>query len=96
MNALIVGGDRITPYRDFLAQRGYAEIHHWSGRNQSDSHRRMPNSTQLIVVLVDYANHSLVRNVKVMAQKNKIPIIFSRRCASQIGTELAQLVKKAA
>ena len=91
MEALIVGGDRVSTYRDFLAQRGYESIHHWSGRRQSECHRSMPADLNLVVVLVDYVNHGLARSVKQMANRQKVPIIFSRRSVGQIDMELCQL-----
>lgn len=31
MTAVIVGGDRVASYREYLNRRGYAPVRHWDG-----------------------------------------------------------------
>lgn len=89
MIALIVGGDRVASYSDFLQKQGYATVHHWNGRRKSECHRQIPSGTRLVVVLVDQVNHLLALKARRTANKMRVPIVFSRRCLSQLGEALA-------
>lgn len=96
MAVLIVGGDRINSYREFLAARGYADIRHWPGRKNSFCHREIPRDTRLIVVFVDQVNHALAWKVRRQAGERALPIVFSRRSLAQLGTALGAAVAAAA
>jgi len=91
MAALIVGGDRVASYRDFLAARGYLPVRHWSGRNQSECHRRIPVDTRVVVVIVDQVSHGLARKIRRDADAMAVPVVFSRRCLGQLSAALACL-----
>ncbi len=91
MSALIVGGDRIGSYRDFLAERGFSPVRHWPGRKQSECHRCIPRDTRVIVVMVDQVNHGLARKVRQSAGEMAVPVVFSRRCIGQLGSLLAAI-----
>lgn len=88
MTALIIGGDRVATYRDFLQSRGYATIRHWNGRKNSECHRQIPTDTRLVVVLVDQVNHGLAKKARRTANEMRVPIVFSRRCLGQLGEAL--------
>lgn len=89
MSALIVGGDRVGPYRDFLVGRGFAPVRHWSGRNQSECHRPIPLDTRVVVVMVDFINHGLAKKIRRAAGDMAVPIVFSRRSIGQLSSALA-------
>lgn len=89
MTVLIVGGDRIETYRSLLEARGYAPVHHWTGRKGSDCHREIPEDTRLIVVLPHFVNHGLATKIRRSADLRALPIVFSRSVA-----RLDQLVSK--
>jgi len=89
MAALIVGGDRVGTYKDFLVQQGYAPVRHWSGRKQSECHRTIPVDTRVVVVMVDYVNHGLARKIRRSADDMDVPVVFSRRCVGQLSNALA-------
>ncbi|MEY4591793.1 MAG: hypothetical protein RIR18_688 [Pseudomonadota bacterium] len=88
MSALIVGGDRISTYRDFLTSRGFANVRHWTGRKNSECHRELPVDTELVVVLVDYVNHGLARKIRRIAGERDVPIVFSKRSIGQLDSQL--------
>lgn len=88
MGALIIGGDRIASYRDYLQERGFFPIHHWNGRKNSECHRRIPLDTHLVVVLVDQVNHGLARKVRRHAEQMGVPVVFSRRCLGLLDAAL--------
>jgi len=89
MAALIVGGDRVGTYKDFLAERGYGPVRHWSGRKQSECHRTIPIDTRVVVVMVDYVNHGLARKIRRSADEMDVPVVFSRRSVGQLSSALA-------
>lgn len=91
MSALIVGGDRVAAYKDWLAARGYFPVRHWNGRKQSECHRRIPADTKLVVVLVDQVNHGLAKKARREADDMNVPVVFSRRSVGQLGEALASL-----
>jgi hypothetical protein len=88
MAALIVGGDRIDTYKDFLASQGYEPVRHWSGRKQSECHRSIPLDTRVVVVMVDYVNHGLARKIRRSAGNMAVPVVFSRRSIGQLSSAL--------
>lgn len=89
MAALIVGGDRVGPYKEFLAQQGFMPVRHWSGRNQSECHRSIPLDTRVVVVMVDQINHGLARKIRRAADSMSVPIVFSKRSVCQLSSVLA-------
>lgn len=78
MSVLVVGGDRGGVYREQLQALGYPVVAHWSGRNGSDCHRKIPDGTRLVVVLIGYVNHGLARKVRRLAKEMAVEIVFSR------------------
>lgn len=94
MSALIIGGDRVASYRDWLSDRGYFPVRHWNGRKNSECHRQIPLDTRLVIVLVDQVNHGLVKKMKRTADEMDVPVVFSRRCVSQLGEAIATLAAR--
>lgn len=91
MSALIVGGDRVGPYRDYLLGQGFGPVRHWSGRKQSECHRSIPLDTRVVVVMVDFINHGLARKIRRAAEDMAVPIVFSRRSIGQLSSALADV-----
>ncbi|HQR57798.1 MAG TPA: DUF2325 domain-containing protein [Azonexus sp.] len=91
MAALIVGGDRVGPYKEVLAQQGFLPVRHWSGRNQSEAHRPIPLDTRVVVVMVDQVSHGLVRKIRRVADAMSVPVVFSRRSVGQLSSALASV-----
>lgn len=91
MAALIVGGDRVEPFRDFLEGWGYQPVRHWNGRKPSTSHKTIPADTRLVVMLVDQINHSLALNIRRAANERSLPIVFSKRSRGQLQEALVNL-----
>jgi hypothetical protein len=89
MAALIVGGDKVGPYKDFLATLGYQPVRHWSGRKPSACHRPIPLDTRVVVVMVDQVNHGLARKIRRVADDMAVPVVFSKRSLGQLSSALA-------
>ncbi|UCV05944.1 DUF2325 domain-containing protein [Dechloromonas denitrificans] len=89
MAALIVGGDRVGNFKDYLVQQGYVPVRHWTGRNQSECHRTIPIDTRVVVVMVDQVNHGLAKKIRRAADEMDVPVVFSRRSVGQLSSALA-------
>lgn len=89
MSALIVGGDKVGHYEEFLAARGYSPVHHWCGRKPGTCRRPIPLDTRVVVVMVDQINHNLARKIRRSADDMAVPVIFSKRSLSQLSSALA-------
>ncbi len=91
MAALIVGGDRVESFRDYLAGQGYTPVRHWSGRKPGECHKVIPVDTRVVVVVVDRINHGLARKIRRAADEMAVPVIFSKRSLGQLSEGLACL-----
>jgi hypothetical protein len=89
MAALIVGGDRVDSFRDYLTGQGYQPVRHWSGRKPGECHRSIPVDTRVVVVVVDQINHGLARRIRRVADEMSVPIVFSKRSLGQLSSVLA-------
>ena len=89
MAALIVGGDRVDSFRDYLSQQGFQPIRHWSGRKAGECHRQIPLDTRVVIVMVDQINHGLARKVRREAGDMLVPVVFSKRSLGQLSNALA-------
>lgn len=78
MAALVVGGDNIESLREELHAQGIQQVMHWTGRKYGEKHNLIPRNVELVVVLVNYVNHSLSSRVKKDAKRLKLPVINSR------------------
>lgn len=89
MTTLIVGGDRINTYKEYLDTNGYGPILHWNGRNNSECHRKIPSRTRLVVIMVDQINHRLAIKMREVAHRQNLPVIFSKRSIAQLARAIA-------
>jgi hypothetical protein len=91
MSTLIVGGDRVNTYKDFLLAQGFGPVLHWNGRNKSVCHRTIPVSTRLVVIMVDQVNHRLAIKMRRDAEELDLPVVFSRRSIGQLDQAIARI-----
>ncbi|MFT3850229.1 MAG: DUF2325 domain-containing protein [Propionivibrio sp.] len=90
MSTLVVGGDRIHSYKEFLQEQGLGPVMHWNGRRNSECHRTIPSGTRLVVILVDQVNHGLANKMRRAADELDLPVVFSRRSIGQLGQALSR------
>jgi hypothetical protein len=86
MAALVVGGDNIESLRDELHAQGIQQVTHWTGRKHGEKHNLIPRNIELVVVLVNYVNHSLSSKVKKEAKRLRLPVIYSRNSRHSLAT----------
>jgi hypothetical protein len=90
MSTLIVGGDHVNAYKDFILAQGLGPVMHWNGRKNSECHRIIPARTRLLVILVDQVNHRLALKMRRVAGDMDLPVIFSRRSIAQLDEAIAR------
>ncbi|HPT50835.1 MAG TPA: DUF2325 domain-containing protein [Accumulibacter sp.] len=91
MDALIIGGDRVAVYSNYLQRLGYTTIRHWNGRRNSECHRAFPVDTSLVVILIDQVNHGLAKKTRRTANEMRVPVVFSGSGVGQLGEAMAGL-----
>jgi len=95
MSTLIVGGDRINTYKDYLLSQGFGPVLHWNGRKNSACHRTIPAGTRLLVIMVDQVNHGLATKMRRVADELDLPVVFSRRSIGQLDEVISRLKGRA-
>jgi hypothetical protein len=90
MTTLVIGGDRIDSIRRELGEHGLDEVEHWVGRKPADARRSIPDRVKLVVAVTDQLSHSMLYTATVGAQRNGLPIIYTRRSAHELREKLAE------
>ena len=89
MSVMLIGADHIGNIGKNLQTMGIHSIDHITGRNVSDRKKfKCPLSTALIVVFIDYINHTTAKNIKTMAKTQGVPLIFANRSWSSLQDKL--------
>ncbi len=91
MTVLIVGGDYVASFKHLFSLQHNARVEHWSGRKKGFNKRSLPNETQLIIVVCDYVNHSLVNSVREKASRCGIPLVYCHRSINELKCKLRQI-----
>ena len=90
MSVMLIGADNLDSIEKKLQMMGIHLIDHVIGRNVSDRRKfKCPLSTTLIVVFIDYINHTTAKNIKIMAKSQGVPLIFVNRSWSSLQDKLA-------
>jgi hypothetical protein len=87
-NVLIIGGDHVERYKSFLYAQGYASVMHWDGRRKSECHRSLPQSLDLLVIMVDQISHGLLYKMRRLADERALPIVYTQRSMTQLASQL--------
>lgn len=95
MNTLIIGGDNLDIIQKKLRQKGFNNIMHVSGRNGWDkklSGLLRREKVDLIIILVDFVNHSVVYNSKKAIKNSNVKTIFTKRSWVHLETYINDFV----
>lgn len=79
MSVLVIGGDRICSIKEKLRQNGFDKIEHVTGRKKSDKKIKIPEKTDLVLVLIDYVGHNVAEVVKEESKRCDVKVMFSKR-----------------
>lgn len=90
MTTLVIGGDRIDSIRRELGEHGLDKVEHWVGRKPADARRAIPDRVRLVVAVTDQLSHSMLYTATVGAQRNGLPIIYTRRSAYELREKLVE------
>lgn len=90
MSVMLIGADHLGSIEKNLQMMGIRSVNHVTGRNVSDRKKfKCPLSTALIVIFIDYINHTTAKNIKTMAKSQGVPLIFANRSWSSLQDKLA-------
>lgn len=90
MSVMLIGADHLGHIEKKLQTLGIRSIDHITGRNVADRKRfKFPMSTTLIVIFIDYINHTTAKNIKQMAKSQGVPLVFANRSWSSLRNRLA-------
>ncbi len=93
MSILIIGADEISPIKKMLQGFGATTINHWDARKKSSAPRKkIPQDTDLIVMLTSFLNHNTMHRYKTEAKKKDIPFICSKRSVSCVYEEYVKIM----
>ncbi|MCY6369611.1 DUF2325 domain-containing protein [Clostridium ganghwense] len=79
MSVLVVGGDKLGNIKDNLKQRGFEEISHLSGRKKSQKSIKIPENTDIVLVLTDFVNHQIAKTIKKQTKDHSTKILYAKR-----------------
>ncbi|WP_411680279.1 DUF2325 domain-containing protein [Clostridium thailandense] len=94
MSILLVGGDRLGNIKEKLIESGFKNIEHVSGRKNSDKKIKIPEKTDLVLVLVDYVGHTLTEFVKKESKRTGTKIAFSKRSWTHMEKTIQECIKE--
>ncbi len=94
MSVLVIGGDNICNIKEKLRQTGFDKIDHITGRKKSDRKIRIPEKTDLVLVLIDYVGHSLTCIAKEESKRSDTKIVFSKRSWVYMENAIQDFVKE--
>lgn len=91
MSVVIIGGDHLGQIPEKLEKMGFDEILHCTGRKISSSRSfRLTEDLDLVIVLTNYINHSLMKIIKREAKSKCITLLFAKRSWVSIYKAMAQ------
>ncbi|WP_010493263.1 DUF2325 domain-containing protein [Paenibacillus elgii] len=76
---LVVGADHLGNMPDHLANIGFDEVMHMSGRKCQMVKKGIPEKVDAVLVLTDYVNHNLTKAIKQQAKEQEVPIYYAKR-----------------
>lgn len=85
MSLFIIGGDTLGKLEYKMAELGFNDIIHLSGRKKGVCRNfQLPRGVDMVLVLTDYVNHNLMQKVKLEARSKGIKLFFARGVGPQL------------
>ncbi len=89
MSVFIIGSDHLGEIASNLKKIGCLSLTHLKGRkNILSRNLRIPEGTDLVLVMTDYVNHNIARAIRDQAKVKSIPVVFSKRSWSCLTQKL--------
>lgn len=76
---LVVGADHLGNMPEHLAEIGFDDVMHMSGRKCQMVRKGIPDKVDAVLVLTDYVNHNLTKVIKQQAKDQEVPIYYAKR-----------------
>lgn len=92
MSILVIGGDRLGNITDKLKESGFNKIDHVTGRKKGDRKIKIPDNTDLVLVLTDYIGHNMAEIIKEESRRNDVTVMFSRRSWSYMYKNIEEYI----
>lgn len=94
MSVLVVGGDNLGSITHNLKLKGFDCINHITGRKKTDKKLNIPNNTDLILVLIDYAGHQMIKNIKEKTKDTSSKIVYAKRSWVSVEKSIEEFMSK--
>jgi hypothetical protein len=94
MSILVIGGDRLGNIKDKLRESGFNEVGHVTGRKKGDRKIKIPQNTDLVLILTDFIGHNMAEIIKEESRKSKVSVMFSRRSWSSMYKNIEQYMNR--
>ncbi|MCY6484479.1 DUF2325 domain-containing protein [Clostridium aestuarii] len=79
MSLLVIGGDKLGNIKDNLKGSGFDNINHLSGRKKSQKFYKIPEKTDVVLVLTDFVNHQMAKTIKKQIKSSDTKVLFAKR-----------------
>lgn len=63
---------------DKIIEFGATNVTHWDGRGNGVLRKKVPKKIDMVVILTDYVNHKLCKNIKIHCRKSDYSIVFQK------------------
>lgn len=92
LSVVLIGADHLGGIKDNLVFSGMTDILHITGRNVTNKRKiNIPPDTTLIVVFVDYVNHTTAQIIKKTAKAQGVPMVFAKRSWCSLKDKLTEM-----
>lgn len=88
MSIVVVGADSLGGIEKNLYSMGVTKLVHISGRKASDRGINIPKATDCVLIMTDYINHGMMKNIKLAAKAREIPMVYAKRSWREVEEKL--------
>ncbi|WMJ79442.1 DUF2325 domain-containing protein [Clostridium sp. MB40-C1] len=94
MSVLVVGGDKLGNIKENLRLQGFEQINHLSGRKKSQKSIKVPENTDLVLILTDFVNHQITKALKKQIKCDSTKVLFAKRSWIHIEKSLNEFLNE--
>ncbi|OPY62331.1 MAG: hypothetical protein A4E56_01422 [Pelotomaculum sp. PtaU1.Bin065] len=94
MSILVIGADHLGDIAVNLKNLGCHSLTHLKGRKNINKRKlKIPEGTDLVLVMTDYVDHNIARCIRSTAKNLSVPVIFSKRSWTYLSQKLNMVEK---
>lgn len=94
MSILVIGGDKLGSITGKLKENGFNKIGHITGRKKGDRKIKIPENTDLVLVLTDYVGHNMAEIIKERSRRSDVEVMFCRRSWSSMYKNIEEYMQQ--